>query len=283
MFSDLVHGYSLTAECRCFLYCFFSQIFIDYGEDWEKAWNDHLTTWKSPCDDLSNLAECFESSQRITQMNEDKHNKAFHQFSNVHLTACNRTIPDLWNGEVALLAQPGTIDSTSDYHVREEFYGITSDDEGFHYPDLPHFQVTTCQVVDSHPEKDTFDVIYFFDPRRVYNRNYYHLLTPNVKGVAVLYKDLPASQIHYFNKPLTNDWHYPSAFRHEIHIPDDEFPTLWKDLLKERPTTDDLDVSIDITDVVNNTQEEDKTNKGYSTNSETTDLKSRYTKIGESL
>jgi hypothetical protein len=216
-------------------------------------------------------------------MNEEKHNKAFHQFSHVHLTACNDTFPDLWNGDVALLAEPGTIDSSSDIHVREEFYGIRIDDEGFNYPDLPHFQVTTCQVVDSHPEKDTFDVIYFFDPKRVYNQKYYYLLTPNVKGVTVLYKDLPASQLHFFNKPLTNDWHDPSAFRHEIHIPDDEFPTLWKDLLKEVPTTDDFDVSIHITDGFNMTQE-DKTSKEYSTNSETTELRSsRYTKIGESL
>jgi hypothetical protein len=51
------------------------EIFIDYGSEWEQAWEDHVRKWKSPCPDSSNIDGCVESSRQIvSRINHDKYN-----------------------------------------------------------------------------------------------------------------------------------------------------------------------------------------------------------------
>lgn len=41
-------------------------------------------------------------------------------------------------------------------------------------------------------------------------------------------RTLPPDSLQYINNPCKSDMHWKGAFRHEIHIPDDVFPDLWK-------------------------------------------------------
>ena len=41
------------------------EILIDYGIEWEKAWDEHVTAWRSPCESGSPDPTCFASSKRI--------------------------------------------------------------------------------------------------------------------------------------------------------------------------------------------------------------------------
>jgi hypothetical protein len=200
-----------------------SQIFIDYGEAWEEAWKDHVEHWTSPCLDGIEFGDCLESSRLVSfTMKQDRHNTQYHTWSDVHLTACQCNSSHPWEsgGKVIFL----TNSPTDDTNTPMEYLGFSYDDEGFDYPYLSMLDPRPCKIIQSHPESDTFDVVYFFQPFQVP-----HGYKNDTTRILVHYESLPSLDLHFFNKPLKGDLNDPSAFRHEIHIPDVSFPSLWKD------------------------------------------------------
>lgn len=66
------------------------EIFIDYGIDWEKAWNAHLTNFYE-----KEYGRAEFSSKSLVDMNSDKMNKDNHQWTDDYFTVCmTREIPD---------------------------------------------------------------------------------------------------------------------------------------------------------------------------------------------
>jgi hypothetical protein len=53
----------------------------------------------------------------------------------------------------------------------------------------------------------------------------------NVEGETVVVKNIPQKYIRFADKPYTNpSIHSENAFRHPIGIPDDIFPSVWRNL-----------------------------------------------------
>lgn len=186
-----------------------------------------MKNWKSPC--TKDYDNCFESSQLIKiTMNEDKHNPLYHSWSDVHLTACAYNGYHPWEdgGNVVHLSNWSKDDDGIHEHL-----GFTFNDEGFNYPKLPSSPIP-CKVLQSHPDSDTFDVLYFFLKSQVptNHQTEKHRQNGDFRTI-VQFDGLPAQGLFFLNKPLTGDQHDPHAFRHEIHIPDSAFPPLWKDML----------------------------------------------------
>jgi hypothetical protein len=177
---------------------------------------------------------CFESSRLVDiEMNRDRHNPKYHAWSDLHLSACQSNASHPWEqGEVAYLVDSeltekfGSDDST----IHKEFLGFTANDNGFEFPYLSLLNPRPCKILHSNDESDTFDVVYFFQPYQIplKHRNSH---APDARAV-VRFKGLPAHDLRFINKPLKGDSHWPGAFRHEIAIPDSEFPVLWRDLQK---------------------------------------------------
>ena len=210
------------------------EIFIDYGQDWDLAWNTHIEQWKSPCEGIP-IKDCeeYSSFEIATAMNHDKHNEMYHRWSDVHLTTCatNKTMP--WDGgELVFLV--GNISEAknvlSDPQIQEEFLGFNNQDDGFGFRHLSlSLPNTPCKIVDSDKVRNTFDVVFFIQPDQIPDR-YRNGNVPDARAL-VRYDGLAADGVRFLNKPLKADWHDPKAFRHEIHIPGDVFPPLWKDLI----------------------------------------------------
>ena len=54
-------------------------------------------------------------------------------------------------------------------------------------------------------------------------------------GQVHIVTQVPRHAIRFTDKIYTTDPHLPTAFRHEIHLPDDVFPEQWKDLKNKQP------------------------------------------------
>jgi hypothetical protein len=206
------------------------EVLIDYGVEWEKAWNDHVKKWKTPCK-KGKMADCYESSKFIMEtMNSDKHNPKYRKWTDTHLGTCqvNSTFP--WTtGEIMFLkntSNPVHLGIHNDPKVQKEYLGYTFENEGFDYPYLALGNPRPCKVITSDPGNDTLDVVMFFHTHQIPSEYRRH---ENLRAV-VRVKDLPSGDFRYLTKPLKWDWHSPKAFRHEIHFPDDVFPKLWRDL-----------------------------------------------------
>jgi hypothetical protein len=156
-------------------------------------------------------------------MNQDRHNPLYHGWSDVHLTACqcSSSLPWQTGGKAVYFTNTST--STNG---NQEFLGFSYHDDGFDYPYLSLLNPRPCKIVQSHPESDTFDVVYFYQPFQVPKQ----YRNESAARTLVYYEGLSSGDLRFLNKPLKGDQHDPRAFRHEIHIPDAAFPELWKDL-----------------------------------------------------
>ncbi|KAG7370513.1 SET methyltransferase domain containing protein [Nitzschia inconspicua] len=195
------------------------EIFIDYGESWENAWKNHVKNWSSPCKESAD--DCFESSRLVSlSMNENRHDILYHRWSDVHLTACRSDTVHPWEsgGKVVYLT------NSTDGGVNE-YLGFSYEDDGFAYPYLATSlsNPSPCKILQSNPQSDTFDVVYFFSQSQVP----FQYRKVNTRTI-VHFDGLPSADLVFVNKPLKADLHHPHAFRHEIHIPDSVFPSLWK-------------------------------------------------------
>jgi hypothetical protein len=104
---------------------------------------------------------------------------------------------------------------------------INFHDEAFGLPkDKFQRNAKPCKILANHgKDANTFDVVYFLDNYELSER---HKATG--ARVVIQLKDLDAQYVQFLSRPGKSDMHSPSAFRHEIAIPDEAFPSLWKDL-----------------------------------------------------
>lgn len=200
------------------------EIFIDYGLEWQEAWDSHVQNWKSPCTtSSSSSSEQRLSSYQISQMNLDKTNTDYHTWSDDHFTVCTRStnLTKADNKEVIYIVKEGKEgteeSSAGETHTKVSNYrGITVNDEGFRYSQPNLDRQIPCKIITTTAD-DSTEIILFYG----------HSMAIEVyKGIKIT----QSSEITYLPKPFHSDMHHPRAFRHEIMIPDDIFPKQWMDL-----------------------------------------------------
>ena len=180
------------------------EVFIDYGREWEAAWEDHVDNWRSPCQTGTRKL----SMSGIVDMNNDKHNVSHHEWSIDHFVVCSRdgsstdfetiyisnTSKSLWKGKL----------------VTNEYEGINIEDEGFMYATYGNRR-HPCKIRSR--ADSNFDAILFFSSFAI-----------------EIHQNISEKNIEFIPKPYRSDMHLPASFRHEIQIPDDIFPSHWMDL-----------------------------------------------------
>ena len=203
------------------------------GIDWENAWKEHIAEWKSPCvNDEEEIHPCFKSSKVVLEMNKDKLNSDYHAWSDDHFIICEYDMSIDLTDEKKLVKLtnhlPQSSDSVADQGMLQQFEGISFDDYGFSLTDIrPDYR--PCKIRSCDVAHGTCDVILFLsqgDASRRYNM-------PFESRVLQTKSQLPVAKMIYLKKPFTSDHFVPTAFRHEIGIPDEIFPPQWKDLLTD--------------------------------------------------
>ena len=179
------------------------EIFLDYGDEWEAAWQKHIANWQPVPNSESYVSAAQLQADKVTRL---------------------RTIFE----EIEHPTYPDTIQTKCDT-------AITS------YPDetIAHFYNGTverylwktdlewwpCTILRYRLDERTGDYLYAV---RLYA---YSDDGENVRS-STLVEDVPRHAIHFVDRPMTCDQLLPNAFRHDIRIPNDIFPVAWRNVLR---------------------------------------------------
>lgn len=172
------------------------EITIDYGIEWETAWNEHVQNFDRP---RRGYMPAFELNKvvdlRIPTIFEPIEN----QFEGVITFCHNYYFPEDYN------FTPYSFETDEDKD--EDFI--------WHY---------TCRVLMRHDD-DKYTVEVFHRERWLNKFDVYeqHHDTP----LYILF-DVPRDAMFFRDKVYNRDHHQPWSFRHEMRLPDEIFPDIWK-------------------------------------------------------
>jgi hypothetical protein len=195
------------------------EVFIDYGIEWETAWQDHVRNWKPPC------AKGTKSSFEIKQMNNYKFNPDSHTWGEDHMTVCKAT--NVQGELIYLIKVDQEIPQDGSQRFSTDFNGITFDHPGFDYAEEGVGRLP-CVVLGIFEEQLMFNIAYLLNVEQTKE-----LLPHNPLGARTIKfrNKVPASEVEIINRPFRSDMHWKGAFRHPIKIPDEIFPEHWKDVI----------------------------------------------------
>ena len=172
------------------------EIFLDYGDDWEKAWQEHVRNWK-PVEG----AEIYQSAESFNQ----------------------DPSPLRTEFEQLKAPYPGNVGIKFDEAFRDRKAWKLAEKMGRleMWKEDSQGAYVNCEILRYKETNGTF---------------YYTIATQEKKEheKAVLIKDLPREAFVFEDRPYTSDLFLPNAFRHDIRIPDDLFPAAWKNLNTEQ-------------------------------------------------
>lgn len=201
------------------------EVFIDYQVEWEAAWLDHVASWKPPSSDYEFADEEYFS----TKIANDEGGPIKDYFVSGDLrrymehphvyTACHFWETELWERDF--------------FHQYTDWYEL-SDDEILQYFGADGSQyvganTTTvggttywpCTIHQANASAATYTV-------RVWQGLVHNTAPWVMSHVPLFLTNYPRDSIRYFVSPFEGDQHLPNAFRHFVGIPDDIFPSQWK-------------------------------------------------------
>lgn len=191
------------------------EILLDYGDDWEAAWNDHVSKWKKVTKNAS-------FSKSAMTLNE------------IHHSTDKPPQPFPVDGKEA--------DAGSNVELKCH---ILYDDEKIErirnkdgsrtkvYPWIPHpVKGETRLKTDIAVRSITLIGCDIIDRSGDEQSGYKYIVQPHAedKGSGYYVKNVPHYAIRYVDKPYTNPQHETISFRHTIKFPDEIFPNAWRDL-----------------------------------------------------
>ena len=168
------------------------EVLIDYGEEWEHAWQQHLKQWEIDGPPRRGYVPGFEMNNMLDlEINTLDEVLPTYDFVGIH-TYCH------------------------DWYVERDGHAVGPDDEGY----------TPCRVIkryydDSNTTKYTVEL--WDVTTGEFNRYENHTVT----GIVF---DLPRDAFYFEDSPYTRDHHQEWSFRHDMRIPDEMIPDSWKNI-----------------------------------------------------
>ena len=173
------------------------EITIDYGIEWETAWQEHVRRFDTP-------RKGYKPSYELNEIIDLK-------------------IPTIFEPIEAQFQGVTTFCRSYFFPERHKFtphkFGTSEDDDTSierHY---------TCRVLMRHDDDNMYTVEIFHRESRMAESDFYesHFDTPEY----VLF-NVPRDAIFFRDMRYSRDHHQPWVFRHEMRLPDDIFPEVWK-------------------------------------------------------
>jgi hypothetical protein len=181
------------------------EIFLDYGGDWEKAWEAHVQDWKPP-----------ESSEHYTSAAEYKRANPDELIRTVEEQEEN-PYPD--NLVTACLFQEN-LDEYNEYQARD---GYDAEKEAIYWNSENEGCLRPCKIMGREVVNGKY--LYAVQVEDIANELYpdYCELPPNPPTVL----RTPARVVRLVDKAYTSDQQLTSTFRHEVGVPGDMYPEHW--------------------------------------------------------
>jgi len=199
------------------------ELFMDYGERWEKAWEDHVNNWAPPA-----IGSGFEYNKSAFVLNKQagpieslSDMRDDHSQKGNLMTGCwywEENDDDIENFK-------DDWKKLSNHEILKKFsingkHFIKKKDHHYGY-------MWPCSVV-SQDDDSSYTV-------RIFQSKTHDDTKWERRNLPRLIRRFPRNSIQYFTKPYRSDQHLPGAFRHYIEIRDDIFPPHWKNL-KDNPS-----------------------------------------------
>ena len=170
------------------------EIFINYGIEWENAWEEHVKDWKPPKNENGDhLTPIYHLNSLKDILTEKEQKNKPYQSHVATICFVRATVMD-FNG-------PST--KWSNFKVESDASNMS---DSFR-----------CRVTKRSKNGLSYDVVAQADDFET-------------TAHEVVITDVPRHAIEFVNQPYTSDQHLENAFRHSIGIPDDIFPSKWMDL-----------------------------------------------------
>lgn len=186
------------------------EIFIDYGENWEKAWNNHVQNWEAPDD---------KTYQPYANINK-------HDF---RTTKELETNPYPSNIEMVCY-EGGLIEKYTEYEEDDDEEEEDDDDyEVVDWDAIEELAIDGKERFDCDPEDLTvFDNLLPCEIVEIGKGTDEYLVRIFLDEKKFLVDRFPKDSLLLKRKRYSTDQHLQGTFRHFIEISDDIFPEQWK-------------------------------------------------------
>ena len=175
------------------------EIYIDYGIDWQQAWESHVSGWKAP----PGAQDYISADKWYNSQDEDGKHQNKNYPDNLQ-TIC------YYDGDAHVI------------RVDEEakiMYTEWQDNE------LPHECLRPCKILDSYPDEDDGELVFTAEMFHFSSETKFPFCKlPEGRHVA---RDITDNGILIVDKPQSTDVFLEQAFRHEIGVPDNFYPATW--------------------------------------------------------
>jgi hypothetical protein len=168
------------------------EFFLDYGDEWEEAWDQHVRTWK-PVEGADEYVSALE------------------------MEASNETLRTEFEQMIEPYPSNLSIKFDRAFALRNGEWRKIMHVNG----DLERYR---------EKEERNLDKCEIMRYREGNGRILYTAVIPKEENskISILIEDLPREAFVFVDRPHTTDMLLPNAFRHDIRIPDDLFPEAWK-------------------------------------------------------
>lgn len=184
------------------------EIFLDYGDEWEKAWQDHVQNWK-PIEDAEEYISSYEMDARLEPLRTEFEQMKNPYPSNLSLKFDRGFEYPKWR---KVMEEGGDL---IEFRETEEKY------------------LTNCEMMRR---------------REVDGRILYTAVIrendDDDKEKSKLVEDVPREAFLFVDRPYTADIFLPNAFRHDIRIPDSIFPVSWRNNIVKKEKEPSLDRTV---------------------------------------
>ena len=202
-------------------------MFLDYGADWEEAWEKHTKNWKPserPKDWITAVEANAETDRILPDfIAGDLRGSVEHPYL---FTACQYRITKGDRKDPYASRNKKWQDLSDDeilakYAEKGDAFGYPNADLGYgKHDDTSHWP---CTVLLQEKEEGRYTV-------RIHQNPWEDDMGWEKNDVPRILSGYHRSNIHYFVQPYQSDQQLPGAFRHPLGIPDDMFPDQWKNL-----------------------------------------------------
>mmetsp|Transcript_19939 Transcript_19939/g.30804 ORF Transcript_19939/g.30804 Transcript_19939/m.30804 type:complete len:346 (+) Transcript_19939:296-1333(+) len=177
------------------------EILLDYGQEWEDAWNNHVANWK-PVDNAADYVSAYD-------LNQD-------------LTAPLKTVFD-------------EVENPYPDNIEVYFRGIFQNSASWKNRN------NITRYIETHFDKDQLydcEILRKKHNSTIKGQgNFAYAALVEFDDGETLLEDLPREAFIHLDKPRTTDQHLPNNFRHHIGIPDELLPKAWRNIQPKRDST----------------------------------------------
>jgi hypothetical protein len=198
------------------------EILIDYGEEWERAWQEHVANFDVP---RRGDMPAFEMNQRVDLQIKTFYEIDYEGVEGIY-TYCRKSIVDK-----ALALDDGIDDDTFDDD--DTLDDDETDDDDIEEDDVEVYNCEgercyRCRVIHrSHNDSYIAELVLRTDKNHPSGMWDIKELVDK-EGVDYVLFDLPRDTFYFRDAFYARDHHQHWSFRHDMRIPDDMMPSAWR-------------------------------------------------------